>query len=135
MPTNQRSELSQKNKYWIPKFRYLELKNFCFQYPEWKQQLASITEIRAVFPKSSLGNFSNPTEQNALCRDRLESNINLIDSTAKEADSYLAPWIIKGATEGYSFDYLHLQISMPASRDTYYDRYRRFFWLLDQKRD
>lgn len=134
MAINQRSELSQKNKYWISKFRYLELKNFCFQYPEWKRELSSITEIKAVFPKSSSGNFSNPTEQNALLRDRLESNINLIDETAKEADPFLAPWIIKGATEGYSFTFLHLQLEMPASRDTYYDRYRRFFWLLDRKR-
>lgn len=132
MPTNQRSELSQKNKYWISKFRYLELKNFCFQYPEWKQQLTSITEIKAVFPRSSPGNFSNPTEQNVLLRDRLESNISLIEKAAKEADTFLAPWIIKGATEGYSFNFLHLQLSMPASRDTYYDRYRKFFWLLDQ---
>jgi hypothetical protein len=24
---------------------------------------------------------------------------------------------------------------MPCGRDTYYDRYRRFFWLLDKMRD
>lgn len=37
MATVLRSELSPKNKYYIAKHRYYELKHFCLQYPEWKQ--------------------------------------------------------------------------------------------------
>ncbi len=37
MATVLRSELSPKNKYYIDKHRYYELKHFCLQYPEWKQ--------------------------------------------------------------------------------------------------
>lgn len=33
-----KSELSQNNKYWIPRHRYFELKHFCLQYPEWKKE-------------------------------------------------------------------------------------------------
>lgn len=131
---NQRSELSPRNKYFVPKFRYLELKNWCLQYPEWKQNLASITVLKSKQPKLPSGKNADPTLQTVLTRDRLLVNITLLEDTAKLADSFLAPWIIKGVTESYSYDYLHLKLEMPASRDMYYDRYRRFFWLLDQTR-
>lgn len=34
MGTVIRPETSKKNKYWIPRHRYHELKHFCLQYPE-----------------------------------------------------------------------------------------------------
>lgn len=37
MGTIIRPELSEKNKYWLEKHRYYELKHFCLQYPLWKQ--------------------------------------------------------------------------------------------------
>ncbi len=131
---NQRAAISQKNKYWIPKFRYLELKNWCLQYPDWMKDLASISELKThsqIFPS---GNFSDSTLLLVLMRDKFLVNITLLEDIAKQADDFLAPWIIKGVTENISYDYLHLKLDMPTSRDTYYDRYRRFFWLLDQKR-
>ena len=131
---NQRSELSTKNKYWIPKYRYLELKNYCLQYPDWKKELSQISVLQSHFQISTSGNFSDPTEQIVLKRMKLLENINLIESTTVKADDFLAKWLVKGVTESLSYEFLHLQLDMPASRDTYYDRYRRFFWLLDQIR-
>ena len=131
---NQRSELSTKNKYWIPKFRYLELKNYCLQYPDWQKELAQISILQTHSQISPAGNFSDPTYTVVLKRARLQQNINLIEDTASKADDFLAKWIIKGVTESLSYEFLHLQLSMPASRDTYYDRYRKFFWILDQMR-
>lgn len=131
---NQRATISQKNKYWIPKFRYLELKNWCLQYPDWKKDLASISELKTHSQIFTSGNFSDSTLATVLTRDKFLVNITLLEDIAKQADDFLAPWIIKGITENISYDYLHLKLDMPTSRDTYYDRYRRFFWLLDQKR-
>lgn len=37
MGTVIRPEVSAKNKYWLSKHRYYELKHFCLQYPEWKR--------------------------------------------------------------------------------------------------
>ena len=37
---HEKPELSRKNPYFLPKYRYLELKNFCFQYNDWKRALA-----------------------------------------------------------------------------------------------
>ena len=41
-----KNELSGKNKYHLSKHRYLELKHFCLQYPEWKKRLKEIDDIR-----------------------------------------------------------------------------------------
>ena len=38
MSTVIRNEISKKNKWYIGKHRYLELKHFCLQYPEWKEE-------------------------------------------------------------------------------------------------
>ena len=128
-----RSEISTKNKYWIPKHRYLELKNFCLQYPDWKLALNSITLLKTNCQISPSGNFSNPTETIALKRDDYLQKISMIDDTAYESDAFLSKWLIKGITGAYSYDYLKYQMNIPASRDTYYDRYRKFFFILDKK--
>ena len=76
---NQRSELSTKNKYWIPKFRYLELKNYCLQYPDWKKELSQISVLQTHSQISTAGNFSDPTFAIVLKRERLQENISLIE--------------------------------------------------------
>ena len=131
---NQRSELSPKNKYWIPKYRYLELKNFCLQYPEWKKMILSISEIKTHSQISSAGNFSDPTEEVALKRMKYQSLIDLVEQTAYDSEPSIAKWIVKGVTESYTYEYLRYKLDLPAGREMYYDRYRRFFWLLDQRR-
>ena len=130
----QRSKISTKNKYWIPKLRYLELKNFCLQYNDWKLALKEITLIRARIESSTSNAIANPTEEMAEKCLKYDENIRLIEETAIISDPSIAKWIVKGVTEGYTYEYLHLKLDLPASRDMYYDRYRRFFWLLDKRR-
>ena len=130
----QRSEISVKNKYYISRLRYLELKNFCLQYKDWKLALKEITLIKAHEEINKSSSISDPTNQMAVKRLKYEENISLIEETAIVSDPSIAKWIIKGVTEGYTYEYLHLQMDLPAGRDLYYDRYRRFFWLLDKRR-
>ena len=42
MSTLVRPVLSKRNKYYISKHRYYELKHFCLQYPEWKEEYANL---------------------------------------------------------------------------------------------
>lgn len=42
MAARVRAEISMKNKYWIPKHRYYELKHYCLQYPYWIKKYASV---------------------------------------------------------------------------------------------
>lgn len=138
MTTLIRPEISQKNKYYLSKHRHYELKHFCLQYPSWK-------EIHKQFEKpsfsiSSLENIptnnlpSDPTAKRAILKAYYSERIDLIEKTAKAADEYLYSYILKAVTEGLSYTYLNTKFGMPCSKDTYYDRYRRFFWLLNNSR-
>lgn len=60
--------------------------------------------------------------------------MEVVEQAAIEADPYLASYILKAVTEGLSYNYLKARLEIPCSRDMNYDRYRRFFWLLDRAR-
>jgi hypothetical protein len=77
----------------------------------------------------------NPTEKRALMMLFYAERMELVEKAAKEADLYLYEFILKAVTEGLSYTYLKARLNIPCSRDTYYDRYRRFFWLLDKTRE
>ena len=139
MATVIRPEISTKNKYWIDKHRHYELKHFCLQYPIWKKTYAAIVELTAsanILDRVSSSNEpSDLTAKCALKKAYYSEKIKLVEETAKEADPDLWKYILKAVTEGYSYTYLSTKLRIPCSRDTYYDRYRRFFWLLSEVRD
>ncbi len=139
MATMLRAEISQKNKYWISKHRYYELKHFCLQYPEWKKAYLELCDkslpLSIVEASLTYNLHSDPTAQQALRNIYYSDRIKLIEKTALEADPYLHDYIIKGVTEGRSYTYLKTVMEMPCGKDMYYDRYRKFFWLLNDLRE
>lgn len=138
MATVIRPELSIKNKYWIDKHRYYELKHFCLQYPTWKNIYASfdnpsmtLSTIEHI-PTSNIP--GDPTAKRAMMKAHYAEKIKMIERAAKEADRYLYEYIIKAVTEDLSYTYLKTRLEIPCGRDMYYDRYRKFFWLLNESR-
>lgn len=139
MATTVRAELSTNNKYWIDKHRYYELKHFCLQYPVWKKEYAAYTDIGpnlSSFEQIYSDNMPSDSTANwALKRAYYYEKIKLIEKIAEETDYILYKYILKAVTEGLSFTYLKTKLNIPCGRDMYYDRYRRFFWLLSEIRD
>lgn len=140
MTTTIRPELSQRNKYWIEKHRYYELKHFCLQYKQWKKAYATINDVCI-----SASNFQDYipgrnlqvdlTSKYAILKASYRDKIDLVESAALDADESLYSYILAGVTEGYSYDYLKMKLDIPCSRDMYYDRYRKFFWILSESRE
>lgn len=137
MATVIRAEISQRNKYWIDKHRHYELKHFCLQYPTWKKIYSGISEITIGSNAMKIQNsgISDPTGNTAMKRLLYKNRIDLVEQAAREADPDLYEYILKGVTEGLSFTYLNTKLQMPCGRDMYYDRYRKFFWILSGMRD
>lgn len=140
MSTTVRSKISKSNPYYISKHRYLELKHFCLQYPEWRKKYANLQN--KIHPSTSsvticqnIYEHSDKTAQIALDRAYYHSCMRLIENTADNADCEIGDYIFKAVTEGYSYNYLKTVLSMPCGRDMYYNRYRKFFWLLDKTRN
>lgn len=139
MATKIRPEISIKNKYHIDKHRHYELKHFCLQYPEWKRTYANLSGSYITISSTSRQPSNNlpgdPTARRAIAKARLNERIEMIERTAKETDRQLHEYILKAVTEGLSYTYLKTRYDIPCGRDMYYDRYRRFFWLLSELRD
>ena len=72
MGTSIRPEVSRKNRYWISKPRYYELKHFCLQYPGWKKAYADLVEYGVAV--SNISNefrnhdISDPTAKIAMMK-------------------------------------------------------------------
>ncbi len=138
MATVIRPEISEKNKYYIDKHRYYELKHFCLQYSEWKKMYALCNES-IIFasniecsPSSNIP--SDLTDKYAIKKAYYAERIKIIEQAAMDADDFLYPYILKAVTEGLSYPNLKTKMEIPCGKDMYYDRYRKFFWILNELR-
>lgn len=111
---------------------------YCLQYPNWKRLYSDLngslqTSLIDSGYRSSIP--GDPTGNTSVKRLQLSEKIKKIEDTAKKADEDLQIYILKAVTEGLSYTQLKSKLHIPCSRDVYYDRYRRFFWLLDKTKD
>lgn len=138
MSTTTRPELSIKNPYWIERHRYYELKHFCLQYNLWKKELLQLDgyprRSDISINSSATGKESDPTYEAMVSREQYIKWMNIVEKSAKETSFDLGSYVLKGVTEGMSYDILRLKTSVPCCKEVYYDLYRRFFWLLSKER-
>lgn len=139
MSSTIRSELSRSNRYWIERHRYYELKHFCLQYHSWKKAYSALDSM-PVWPWSKIemlgksSDNSSPIEHCAEERERYSKLIDLVERTAFDACPDLASYILRGVVEDCSYTLLRTKFDIPCARDTYYEAYRKFFWMLDKRR-
>ena len=124
-----RSKISPKSPYYLSKERFLELKHFCLQYPEWKDEINKINFYGKVGDGRSC-DISDRTGRIASIVEVINRKMEMIEQSAIRADGDIYPWIIKCVTEGMGY----LNLNAPCSKDYFYDRYRKFFWILDHVR-
>lgn len=126
-----------KRKYNISKHRFAELYNFCMQYAEWKDELKYKTDNVAspviTDMPTAHSNESN-VETLAIRRKLLEDKCKLVEQTAIQTDPDLYQYILRAVTtECVTYSYLQTIMNIPCSRNTYYDKRRKFYYLLAQK--
>ena len=132
-----RMDMSKSNKYYIDKDRKYELLHFCRQYPKWKSAWYNV-DGWAKPPEGDKINTGNividPTARAATIKKFYSDRIEMVQKAAYEADHELCDYIIRGVCWDLSYDNLALMHHIPCSRDTYYDRRAKFFWVLDKLR-
>lgn len=137
MGTTIRPKLSEKNKYWLEKHRYYELKHFCLQYPIWRKACGGLIDLPSTWAsetKVSSGDTKDPTAKCAEARAYYLDRMALVEDSARAADEQLWSYILKAVTEELSYDHLRTKLNIPCCKDVYYELYRRFFWILDKAR-
>ena len=121
MANDIRPEVSQKNPYWIGKHRYYELKHFCLQYPIWKKAYLSLDALSRrpadlqVFVKSGQMK-GDPTERCVQSRLFFADRMEMVEQAAIGADPELYQYLIRGVTEGLSYDALKMKYDMALRR-------------------
>ena len=139
MSTTIRPEISERNKYWISKHRYYELKHFCLQYPTWKKAYNALNGFAAsknftdIMAKTN--SISDPTEKCVESMIFFSERIEMVEKAAEEAGGpVIGTYILEAVTEGISYECLNARDRIPCCKDVYYDIYRKFFWLLNKLR-
>lgn len=126
------------SKYGISKNRFKELYYWCLQYNEWKDELKYKTDtVRSVEITDMPVYHGNgdATQQLAVRRMELEKNCQMVEQAAMEADSEIYQYLIKAVTdEDVTYRYLQMIMGIPCGKKMYYDRRRKFYWLLSQKK-
>lgn len=132
-----KAELSYKNKYRLSKHRMYELQHFCLQYPDWVEEY-KILELRltpTLGHEHTMGDkMERPVEELLIRKEQLNCVIQLVESCAKMTDECIGKWILKAVTEGLSFPQMKMRYGVPCEKDMWYDRYRKFFWLLSARK-
>lgn len=126
-------------KYGISGNRFKELYYWCLQYEEWKDEIKykrdTVKSIE-ITDMPSVHYESDATQQLAIRRAQLAQNCELIEKTVLDADPDIYQYLLKAVTnENITYRYLKMIMEIPCSHNTYYDRRRRFYWLLSQRKD
>ncbi len=141
MSTVIRHDLSKKNPYYIPVHRRYELEHFCMQYHDWKAELNRLDgrQYQARYtdmPKNGVNRFYNPVEEAAIVRDKLNSKISLVESTAREvSEEYAEKIVYVVTTENVSYETAKARKGITCDKNKFSKMRQEFFWRLDKYRD
>ena len=101
--------------------------HFSLQYDEWK------AEYNALGGPSRAAE-ADPTGDTAVRLELLSRKMKAVEEACTRSDEYLAPWIFRAVTRGETYTAFQME-GVPFGRDMFYDRLRRYFYLLDKIRE
>ena len=135
MPRNY--DLSLSKEFNISRHRYRELKEFCLQYGEKKEELRQLYSLSSIPPDVAVmgGEPGKPTERKAMRAVQLKKDVELIDKALTDVcgkDIGLIPLLKRNVTEGVGFDSLGC---VPCGSRSFYRLRRKFFFLLDKEKN
>ena len=124
-------------KYNLTKNEFLSAYYYAMRYHEWKDKYDSLADNLGAIGYDGLpkGNtLGNPTEKIGSMMVDIKAKVDKIEQTVMETDKSLYQYILKAVTnEGITYNYLQTVMNIPCSRGTFYDRRRKFYYLLSQK--
>ena len=79
-------------------------------------------------------NFADPTGDTAVKIAYYKERLAMVERAADECDASIGIYILKAVTKGLSYDQVKAQDDLPCGKDYFYDRLRKFFYILDKIR-
>ncbi len=131
-----RAEHSKAGEYYVSKHAFYAAYHYAMQYREWKEEYDALSDSLKGNGGMPCGGSmpGKPTERTGIKRAELSTKMDLIERTAREADEALARYILIGVTEeNATYQALKRIYNIPCGQTMYYNRRRRFYWLLAKK--
>lgn len=121
--------------------RYLELRNFCLQYPKWKIEAASMLDLSGMnydgMPHGT--DPGDPTGRAVERRDKIMNKISLVEGCAASiADGKWYAAIINNVCNGMGYELiksLHPEWLITNNAKAFFTARKAFFLLLDRRKD
>jgi len=128
----------RRNKWNISKHEFYAAYHYALQYNEWNDMIIAISSIDTPDPEQADmprgGNTSDTTYRKALKISEYRDRMRLIEQIVKEADSNIYCWLLKGVTnENCTYTYLAQMMNIPCGKNYYYDKRRKFYYLLSKR--
>ena len=133
-----RRRTEYKGKYKLDKHEFNIAYHHALMYQSWLSEYNALADPSTGlrYDKDFIQNANLPdlTEKNGIRRAELRKKMEVVEQAAIETDPDLYQYILMGVTfEDMTFDILQTKHKIPCARNTYYDRRRRFYWLLWQR--
>lgn len=144
MGTSVRTELSKNNKFYIPKWRRLELKYYCMQISDLLKQYDDCVYICKRYAEETKVDPTNKrwssVEEAAEMRDILSRRINpfayAANDIARLYGEEVASMVQCGVQNNVNYDILVARTGITScSKRKYYKAYHQFFYILDKYRN
>lgn len=126
-----------RGKWKIDKHAFLMALHFALKYYDWKSEYDALEDVSRGISYDSQPHgtgISNITANAGMRRAALKGKIDLIEQCAMEAGGEIYKWLLEGVTnDGMDYRTLKAKHKIPCGRDMYYDRRRKFYYLLSRK--
>ena len=130
-------KMSYEGKYKLSRAEFNTAKWYAYRFNEWldeynalKDSVSAISYENADMPHA-VNKTSNPTESLAERRAVLSEKMEKITKCCQIAGGDLSEYIFKAVTnENVSYKTLQAFMEIPCSANTFYDRRRKFYYLL-----
>ena len=133
-------KMSYSGKYKLSREEYNHAKWYALRFNRWLDEYNSLSDSVGAFsyenadmPKA-VNKTSNPTEQLAERRAELRNKMDLVINCCQEAGGDIFNYLLSAVTnEEVTYNTLVALKQIPCSANTFYDRRRKFYYLLSQK--
>lgn len=125
------------SKYYLPKYKYRTVVNFCLQYHELKDELRSIDGWHSGsndgMPHGT--NTSDPVANDAIRRAEIQKKIDIIEESVRECvTGIMQEYVLKAITNEYvGYQYLNTMFNIPMGQRQFSELRRKVYYQISKK--
>lgn len=133
-------KMSYEGKYKLSRSEFMNAKWYALRFNEWLDEynrladsVTAISYEKADLPKAQ-NKISCPTEDLATRREELRRKMDIVINCAKDSGGDLFEYILAAVTnEDVTFNTLKALKNIPCAPNTFYERRRKFYYLLSKE--